>query len=81
MVTLTKTEIIDQLKRIGLDDPSEISPCVKTYKKYHISQHKSNKYFCIAKYFKMLQFYFFSYLLLMKIKVTCLVRDSNRNLF
>ena len=57
MIALKKTEIIDQLKRIGVDNPSEISPCVKTYKKYHISQTKSKKDFSIIKYFKLLQFY------------------------
>ena len=50
MVALNKSEIIDQLKRIGVDNPSEISPCVKTYKKYHISQTKSKKEYSIIKW-------------------------------
>ena len=50
MVALKKTEIIDQLKRIGVDNPSEISPCVKTYKKYHIRQYKCEKNISIIKW-------------------------------
>ena len=50
MVTLNRTEIIDQLKRIGVDNPSEISPCVKTYKKYHIRQYKCEKNISIIKW-------------------------------
>jgi hypothetical protein len=57
MVALNKSEIIDQLKRIGVDNPSEISPCVKTYKKYQMSNNKSKKEFSIIKYLKLFQYY------------------------
>lgn len=65
MVALSKTEIIDQLKRIGLDNPSEISPYLKKYKKYHLGHYMKKKELRFIKYFKLIQCY------LMYSKLTC----------
>ena len=57
MVTLTKKEIADGLKRLGFNNPSEVLSNTRGYRQYYIRQNFLKNEFSKKNFLKRLEFY------------------------